>query len=290
MLGVFFRSIVTDLKDFNKIEAVCLFLFGVLMIVFSVIDFNYVFNITEVNNLLIWENNKEAGIVLWKRCFMVISGIASFTGAMSVVLTSKKKLSNYFWGIINTIAYGLFAWAYGYIGDSQLNLCFFLPFQFIGIWLWSKHMDADDNAIPRRLNVLQWTLSLLLSLGLGFAFYYEIPEVAKLIEGSYIFENDEVPRRLDATTNALSVVAQILMIMRFREQWIFWIAIDVIQIAMYVGVAGFGISFNITAMWILFLLNAFYGFYIWFIKSKPEDELQKKDNSIVLTEIVNINN
>jgi hypothetical protein len=58
---------------------------------------------------------------------MCLSGATAFTGAMCVVLTTKGRLSCYFWGFINVITYGLFAFAYGYAGDAQLNIFFFLP-------------------------------------------------------------------------------------------------------------------------------------------------------------------
>jgi nicotinamide riboside transporter PnuC len=51
---------------------------------------------------------------------------------------------------------------------------------------------------------------------------------------------------------------------RYTDQWYFWIMNDILQIAMFSGVAGFGVNFNILFMWCLFLVNAFYGLYCWF--------------------------
>ena len=48
---------------------------------------------------------------MWRRVMMGLSGGASFTGALCVVLITKGKFSSYFWGLINTSLYGLFAFA-----------------------------------------------------------------------------------------------------------------------------------------------------------------------------------
>jgi HTH-type transcriptional repressor of NAD biosynthesis genes len=197
---------------------------------------------------------------------MMLSGVASFTGVMSVVLTTKGKFSSYFWGIINCILYGLFAFAYGYTGDAQLNIIFFLPFQFIGIYMWKDNLDNEETAIPRSLNFWKWLLVLISSLLLSVGFYYEIPPFTILLTGSYAFTDNQIPWKLDAVSNALNVVAQILLIGRYWEQWILWIAVDCMQIAMYTGVARFGIEINIITMWCLFLVNALFGCKIWFLK------------------------
>lgn len=96
------------------------------------------------------------------RVYLTLSGAASFTGAVSVIFASKGRYrsallrgglgeectccspshaapchtrsraahrptvcSNYSFGIINSTLFGLFAWAFGYGGDAQMNLIFF---------------------------------------------------------------------------------------------------------------------------------------------------------------------
>lgn len=268
--GDLFRSIPTDLKDFDKKEALFLTLFGALMVVFSIFDFNHILGLTEAPHALKWNNDAEMGMEKWRRVLMTVSGAASFTGAMSVVLFAKGKLSAYFWGIINTVLYGAFAWAYGYAGDAQLNIFFFLPFQFIGISKWVNQRDREDNAISLSMSWGQRVLSLLFTVALGVGFYYEIPAFSKWLTDIYFFEDSPAPHILDAASNALSVTAQILLILRMWEQWVFWIVVDFVQIAMFAGVAGFGVDFNILCMWSLFLLNAFYGLRTWWKRKNTQ--------------------
>lgn len=97
---------------------------------------------------------------------------------------------------------------------------------------------------------------------------------------------------LDAATNGLNIIGQLLLLFRYWEQWIFWIAVDCLQIVMYSGVAGFGVDFNILFMWSLYLVNALFGLYVWFMRERylrNQDVIEKlKKNKI--SDMNNINN
>ena len=269
-LKFFFISIYKDLTYLKWYHVIPLLLFGALCIIFSFIDFNSLIHPEWGIGLYSWKNDEDAGIEYWRRCLMSLSGAASFTGAMCVVLTTFGKISCYFWGTINCILYGLFAFAYGYGGDAQLNIMFFLPMQFWGIWTWKDNIDEenDNTVIGKSLKIWEWIIYLLLALGITVAFYYEIPKFVEAIGSSYLFYDNESARILDACTNSLSIIAQFLSLYRFWEQWIFWISVDVLQVTMYAGIAGFGIDFNILFMWCLFLTNALFGLYFWFKREK----------------------
>jgi nicotinamide mononucleotide transporter PnuC len=221
-----------------------------------------------------------------------ISGAAAFTGVLSVVLTAKGKLSSFFWGAINSLLYGLFSLAYGkrrfccfffnvfkvfflgYTGDAQLNLFFFLPLQFIGLYQWSKSVESSllivSPSIYSSFTVKSHSLSfqkqffyLFVTFLLSLIFYYEIPWFAILLEGEYYFQGQLFPRLFDSCCNGFSIVAQILCLLQYTEQWIWWIVVDFLQIAMYCGIAGYGTVINIVLMWFLFLCNACYGLHSW---------------------------
>jgi nicotinamide mononucleotide transporter len=64
---------------------------------------------------------------------------------------------------------------------------------------------------------------------------------------------------LDAATNVMAIVAQFLMIFRYREQWIWWVVIDIICIIMWFSVG----NWSMVAMYIAWTINAIYGWYNW---------------------------
>ena len=61
---------------------------------------------------------------------------ASLTGMLCVVLTAKAKMSSFYWGLINIFSYSYVAYQSAYYGDVMLNLLYFLPMTFFGIYFW----------------------------------------------------------------------------------------------------------------------------------------------------------
>ena len=172
---------------------------------------------------------------LWRRILLCLSGVASFINVLNVVLVIQGKISAYFWGIIGAILYGIFAFAYGYVGDAQLYVLFFLPMQFVGIYVWSKQLDTESTTRVRSLKIIGWILVVVLCVGLGAVFYYEIPAFSKLLTSQYFFADKQIPHILDAVTNAISVVGQFLLILCYWEQYILWLCVNIIAIIMYSG-------------------------------------------------------
>jgi NadR type nicotinamide-nucleotide adenylyltransferase len=260
-----FKSLYLDLYIFSYYELSLLVLFIIINFIFTFIDFNQIIY-PQNNSIFQWDNDIKNNIELWRRIIYLLSGIVSFTGVLSVVMATKKRISTYLWGTINCIFFGLYAFAYGYIGNFQLNIIFFLPLQFFGIYKWHNKME-DNNVIINKCNLWDELKIICCCVILCVIFYYEIPVLTKLITNNeYIFINNLTAYLLDVITTSLSIIAQILMNYRYREQWILWIVIDILQITLYCGIA-YGINniiINIVIMWFIFLCNACNGFYIWY--------------------------
>ncbi|KNE64001.1 nicotinamide mononucleotide transporter PnuC [Allomyces macrogynus ATCC 38327] len=171
-----------------------------------------------------------------------------------------------------------------YSGDFQLNIFFFLPMQFVGMYTWYYHLDSADTAQAASLGWLRRLATVLLMFALGVGMYYEIPAFSKALAGVYAYEDMPWPHALDAASVTLSIAAQVLQTGRFWEQWLAWIAVDIVQIAMFAGIAGFGIDFNLITMWSLFLINAVVGAVLWYRRSRdPDAHAAKPDPERALT-------
>jgi nicotinamide mononucleotide transporter len=72
---------------------------------------------------------------------------------------------------------------------------------------------------------------------------------------------------LDSTSTTFSVIANALMVLRYREQWLLWIIVDAVTVVMWMG-TGDGIM---TAMWAFYLLNAVYGYVIWTLRAAAQE-------------------
>ena len=106
----------------------------------------------------------------------------------------------------------------------------------------------------RKLN-LKNSIILLIGCALGVFGY-------KLIL-DYLGGNSTL---LDSSSTIISVIANTLMLLRYREQWLLWIIIDTITVIMWL-VAG---DLIMVTMWLVYLINAFYGYYNWTKMSKED--------------------
>lgn len=81
---------------------------------------------------------------------------------------------------------------------------------------------------------------------------------------------------VDSMSTVFSVIAQILMIKRFMEQWIIWIIVDIVSVIMWIAVFfNGGESIAVLIMWSVFLVNAVIMFVKWLKESKtvvPDQE------------------
>lgn len=189
----------------------------------------------------------------------LIGLVSSISGILCVVLVAKGKISNFYFGIIQASTYGYIAYGYGLYGESMLNLVFYLPMQFIALYFWNKNKKSNTEAIngedvyAKRLTQKQW-MYLLVTIVVSFVGYsFFLHQIGANLAG------------LDGLAVVLSVVAQFLLLFRYAEQWLMWIVINVLTIALWIVilVQSGGNDWTILAMWVAFLINSIYGYINW---------------------------
>lgn len=176
--------------------------------------------------------------------------IAGLAGVVSVVLCAKGKISFYFIGFVQTFSYLYLAWVNNFYGEVIENI-FYLVTMVWGIYLWrknmNKHEDETTDVKVMKFTWLQWVLSIV-----GTA-------VATILVGMWLDSIGSNQAYLDAATNVMAILAQLLMVWRYREQWVWWIAIDIVCTVMWFNVG----NWSMVAMYIAWTANCIYGWYNW---------------------------
>ena len=187
----------------------------------------------------------------------LIGLISAMSGMLCVVLVAKGKISNFVFGIVNTATYAYISYGYGLYGESMLNALFYLPTQFIGLWMWQRHRSVnkvrDEDIEIKRLSVKGWAIV-----------------VASVVVGAYAYMHilmalDAQQVRIDSVAVVMSVVAQILLTLRYAEQWVLWILVNLLSIVLWVvtlSQSG-GSDYTMPVMWTAFLINSIYGWINW---------------------------
>ena len=198
-----------------------------------------------------------AGMILLQviaYCFMPdtpIGMICGIAGVVCVVLTAKGKISSYLFNFIQIITYMIICWQAALYLEFGEQVFYFIACIF-GVFAWKKNMckneDGSEQVIAKKFTPWHWVITIVITaistLVLG--------RFGDVILGSTL-------SYLDAFTVALSVIAQLLMVWRYREQWAIWIAIDVASLIMFILLG----QWSMVAMYIAWTVNAFYGWYNW---------------------------
>lgn len=201
--------------------------------ILAVIGFTLYFSIIDTTNTIL---------------YLIIDAVAAISGILCVVLCAKGKKSQYIWGLLNVIGYVIIAFINRYYGEVMLNALYYLPSQFIGYYLWNKHIDKEtENVEGNKLNLTK-SILLVVICGVGILLY-------KLVLDALGGQGT----LLDSASTMISIFANLLMMLRYREQWLLWIIIDFITVAMWVLAK----DLIMITMWSVYLINAFYGYYNW---------------------------
>ena len=214
--------------------------------------------VTEVSWLVIACTIITALSIYWKDSVMGI--ISATTGVACVVLTGKGKLSAYLFGLINCVLYAIISFKAHLYGETMLNALYYVPMQFIGFAIWKKNMNKETNEV-NKIHMKNKTRIICLLTIIISTFVYGL--ILKKLGDALPF--------VDAFTTVSSVVAMIISVKMYSEQWWIWILVDIFTVIMWY------LSFRVgqenmatLLMWVVYLLNAIFMCIRW------EKEIIKK--------------
>lgn len=180
-----------------------------------------------------------------------IGMVCGVAGVICVVLTAKGKISSYFFNFIQMITYMIICWDAALYLEFGEQVFYFIVCIF-GVFMWNKNMKTNEDGTTqvkaKKFKLWQWFVVVAVVVVSTFLLGY----FGESVLGSTM-------PYLDAMTVALAVIAQLLMVWRYREQWACWILIDVISLVMFVLLG----QWSMVAMYVAWTANAFYGWYNW---------------------------
>ena len=185
--------------------------------------------------------------------FTVIETIATITGILCVVLAAKGKRSGFIVGLVNVVGYSFISYLNNYYGEVMLNLLFYVPSNIVGFIVWKRnqHRVREREVQGRSMSWPQFFGSAAILAVLTVAYRFLLAALG----GSMAM--------LDGFTTLASIFATILMVLRYAEQWVYWIAVDIVTVILWVVAA----DPVMIVMWSAYLANAVYGYMLWRYKT-----------------------
>lgn len=207
---------------------------------------------------------------MFEKCWLIISSVlivvlsliwgdsvlaifSSLAGVISVVLCAKGKIQNYAFGLFQAVTYAYICFQAQIYGEVMYNILM-VPMIIIGIISWKKNMETDNGEVKaRNLTGKGWAFMIIGTIA-GWLIY---SMVLKMLGGNFTL--------VDSMSTTLSIVATILMLARYSEQWIMWVLVNAVSVVLWAMDFMSGDSSGITllVMWIAYLFNSVYGYINW---------------------------
>lgn len=179
---------------------------------------------------------------------------AAGLGLINIALLIFRNVWNFAFGIASVALACFVFWERKLYAESGLQV-FFVLAQVWGWWLWLR-IGGDDHPVPvRRLDwpsrAVWLTVTASLSLNLAWAMDRYTDAVAPYIDGPLAM---------------FSISAQFLLAFRRIENWLLWIAIDIVSVLLFIDREIYALAALYGAM----LVMCLFGLKEWIEASRRE--------------------
>jgi len=169
--------------------------------------------------------------------------ISAVTGVLYTLLAGKGKLLAYVFGLVNCILYAWISFGVKLYGETILNAFYYLPMMFVGFFSWKKNMDGQS---VKKRHMTQrgrlWLVAAIAVFTVGFGLVLR-------------YMGDALPF-VDSFTTVSSVIAMIVSVQRYSEQWWIWLGVNALSVYMWWTRFDAGADSVATLiMWLVYLIN-----------------------------------
>lgn len=173
--------------------------------------------------------------------------VAAIITAWCVWLAAKQNVLYWPVGIVSVALYTYIFYDAKLYADATLQIVY-AGLTVYGWYQW-LHGGAQQGALRvARTPPRAW--APLIAAGLAMS--------ALIAWGMHRFTDNPAPL-LDATTSSFSIVAQVMTAKKWIENWILWIVVDVVYVALYIKRA----LYPTAVLYAVFLVIAVKGYREW---------------------------
>lgn len=179
-----------------------------------------------------------------------LSLVSGCLGVCSVCLSSQGNILTFVFGFAQVFTYTYLCWMQRFYGEIAINFYYFGTMIY-GVYVWKSRLaETEDSKI-----IVPRSLSLRTLLVICFATL-----VGAICVGWGLSAwTDDTQPYLDAFTTIPALVAQVLLILVFREHWYIWLAVDILSVVLWLR-AG---DYCMAAQYAFWCVNCLYGLRRW---------------------------
>ncbi|HGF0768769.1 TPA: nicotinamide riboside transporter PnuC [Kluyvera georgiana] len=175
-----------------------------------------------------------------------IEAVGTIAGLLCIWLASLEKIVNYLFGLINVTLFAIIFFQIQLYASLLLQLFFFAA-NLYGWYAWSRQTSQNEAELQIRWlplpKALSWLAACVVAIAL-MTFYIDpvfavLTRVAvNVMQGLGInvvmptLQPDAFPF-WDSSMMVLSIAAMVLMTRKYVENWLLWVIINVISVAIF---------------------------------------------------------
>lgn len=178
----------------------------------------------------------------------ILSLISGVSGIIAVVLCAERQLSYWPFAWLQLITYLILSVQqklWGEVGEY----IFYGVTMIYGMFVWNKYKD-NHKVKSRKLSRTSFQILFTLCIIGITALYFVLDKT-----------NDTQPF-IDSVSSVPALFAQFLMILAYKEQWYFWLIIDIASIYMWIVIG----DWCMVSQFIFWTINCLYGLHKWNVK------------------------
>lgn len=167
----------------------------------------------------------------------IINFISAVCGVVCIFFCAKANISNFAFGIINTVVYIIYLIYWRVYATLALEVIVYFPMNIISWVIWARHKDKEDMSLTlsKRMTLAQKVWTTIAIIGTTILTHYALSTLAG---SSWANIGEAWNLRwlftwLDSATFAIGIVAVVLECFRYAEQYVWWLITDIIAVALY---------------------------------------------------------
>ena len=207
------------------------------------------------------------GQTLW----LLMSALGSLMGVLATVCSANGWIITFLFGFLDVTIYGVACWVNWMeggsgLGNALLHFLYFVPMQLVGFLQWKRRGAKGESQVKaRRLTpAMRWAW-LGISVVATVVLYLILARFDRSAAQGFL----RVAVILDVIPLVCNVIGQLLMSTAYMEQWIFWIAVNIFSIALWIN-SDQSFAPVYIVKYSFYLLNSFNGLRIWYNLSREQ--------------------
>ena len=206
-----------------------------------------------------------------------IAAVSAILGVFCVVLGAKGSIANWIFGIVEACLHIYICFVTHIYGDFLQRVLWNLPMQFYGWKNWRKRERKDESTtiVTRYMSWNQRIYTVLaILIGTVCLGYFlkdfgpwligHLQQILPDIQFKTLKTDYDHPLQLwlDAFTTIISIITVYISTKAFVEQWFLWLIINITYICIWL-MSDSDFSFMTVAKYSVYLINSFYGIWMW---------------------------